>query len=95
MYQKFIINQAGVLKFGNVYQHRDLLEWAKSALMEEACGRWMKSVEPFFFMDVRLLLVLLVLNMCGVSNGWALVALRVLSSSCPIGHPRRGCNLYM
>lgn len=25
MYQKFIINQHGILKFGNVYQHRDLL----------------------------------------------------------------------
>lgn len=29
MYQKFIINQVGVLKFGNVYQHRDLLEWGE------------------------------------------------------------------
>lgn len=27
MYQKFIINQHGVLKFGRVYQHRDLLNW--------------------------------------------------------------------
>ena len=27
MYQKFIINQDGVLKFGRVYQHRDLLCW--------------------------------------------------------------------
>jgi len=27
MYQKFIITQDGVLKFGNVYQHSDLLEW--------------------------------------------------------------------
>lgn len=30
MYQKFIINQDGVLKFGHVYLHRDLLghgEW--------------------------------------------------------------------
>lgn len=27
MYQKFIINQDGVLKFGRVYQHRDLLNW--------------------------------------------------------------------
>ena len=26
MYQKFIINQDGVLKFGNVYLHRDLLD---------------------------------------------------------------------
>ena len=27
MYQKFIINQDGVLKFGRVYMHRDLLAW--------------------------------------------------------------------
>jgi hypothetical protein len=27
MYQKFIINQDGVLRFGTVYQHRELLEW--------------------------------------------------------------------
>ena len=27
MYQKFIINQDGVLKFRRVYQHRDLLAW--------------------------------------------------------------------
>lgn len=26
MYQKFIINQDGVLKFGNVYLHKDLLK---------------------------------------------------------------------
>lgn len=30
MYQKFIINQDGVLKFGNVYQHRNLLDWDES-----------------------------------------------------------------
>ena len=29
MYQKFIINQYGVLKFGKVYQHRDLLKWGE------------------------------------------------------------------
>ena len=29
MYQKFIINQYGVLKFGRVYQHRDLLGWGE------------------------------------------------------------------
>jgi hypothetical protein len=29
MYQKFIINQNGVLKFGLVYQHRDLLDWGE------------------------------------------------------------------
>lgn len=27
MYQKFIITQDGVLRFGHVYQHRDLLAW--------------------------------------------------------------------
>lgn len=27
MYQKFIITQEGVLRFGNVYQHRELLHW--------------------------------------------------------------------
>lgn len=31
MYQKFIINQDGVLKFGHVYLHRDLLEWDETA----------------------------------------------------------------
>ena len=27
MYQKFIITDEGVLKFGNVYNHRNLLGW--------------------------------------------------------------------
>ena len=27
MYQKFIITNEGVLRFGNVYQHCDLLKW--------------------------------------------------------------------
>lgn len=27
MYQKFIITDDGVLKFGNVYHHRNLLRW--------------------------------------------------------------------
>ena len=27
MYQKFIITHEGVLRFGNVYQHRELLRW--------------------------------------------------------------------
>ena len=27
MYQKFIITQEGVLRFGNVYQHSELLRW--------------------------------------------------------------------
>ena len=30
MYQKFIINQDGVLKFGHVYLHRDLLAYDDS-----------------------------------------------------------------
>lgn len=29
MYQKFIITGDGVLRFGKVYQHRDLLEWGE------------------------------------------------------------------
>ena len=41
MYQKFIITQEGVLKFGHVYQHRDLLGW------NEECpyggGLWKKD----------------------------------------------------
>lgn len=32
MYQKFIINQEGVLKFGRVYMHRDLLAWNEDCL---------------------------------------------------------------
>lgn len=32
MYQKFIITQEGVLKFGNVYQHRELLDWHEECL---------------------------------------------------------------
>ena len=39
MYQKFIINQDGVLKFGNVYQHRDLLKWNEDCLY--GGGLWM------------------------------------------------------
>lgn len=27
MYQKFIITSDGILRFGRVYQHRDLLRW--------------------------------------------------------------------
>ena len=29
MYQKFIITGEGVLRFGNVYQHRELLRWGE------------------------------------------------------------------
>lgn len=32
MYQKFIINQEGVLKFGHVYLHRDLLKVGEQCL---------------------------------------------------------------
>ena len=32
MYHKFIINQDGVLKFGNVFLHRDLLNFNEEAL---------------------------------------------------------------
>ena len=30
MYQKFIITQDGVLRFGNVYQHCELLKWGET-----------------------------------------------------------------
>ena len=32
MYQKFIINQDGVLKFGHVYLHRDLLKHGEKCI---------------------------------------------------------------
>lgn len=32
MYQKFIINHDGVLKFGRVYRHKDLLEYDEDCL---------------------------------------------------------------
>ena len=32
MYQKFIINQDGVLRFGHVYMHRDMLAWNEECL---------------------------------------------------------------
>ena len=38
MYQKFIINQDGVLRFGNVYQHRELLRWDESC--PDGGGLW-------------------------------------------------------
>lgn len=31
MYQKFVITAEGVLKFGKVYHHRNLLEWGEEA----------------------------------------------------------------
>lgn len=43
MYQKFIINQYGVLKFGRVYQHRDLLEWGEEC--PYGGGLWKKDDE--------------------------------------------------
>lgn len=41
MYQKFIINQDGVLKFGHVYQHRDLLHWGEDC--PYGGGLWKKD----------------------------------------------------
>lgn len=43
MYQKFIINQYGVLKFGRVYQHRDLLGWGEEC--PYGGGLWKKDDE--------------------------------------------------
>lgn len=41
MYQKFIITQEGVLKFGHVYQHRDLLGWNEEC--PNGGGLWKKD----------------------------------------------------
>ena len=43
MYQKFIINQDGVLKFGNVYLHRDLLDKGERCPFG-GCGRLTTAV---------------------------------------------------
>ena len=43
MYQKFIINQDGVLKFGHVYQHRDLLHWGEDC--PYGGGLWKKDIQ--------------------------------------------------
>lgn len=41
MYQKFIITQDGVLKFGKVYQHIDLLDWGEEC--PYGGGLWKKD----------------------------------------------------
>ena len=41
MYQKFIITQDGVLKFGRAYQHRDLLGWGEEC--PYGGGLWKKD----------------------------------------------------
>lgn len=41
MYQKFIITQDGVLKFGKVYQHVDLLDWGEEC--PYGGGLWKKD----------------------------------------------------
>lgn len=41
MYQKFIITQDGVLKFGKVYQHVDLLDWGEKC--PYGGGLWKKD----------------------------------------------------
>ena len=38
MYQKFIITQEGLLRFGKVYQHRELLHWDEECLY--GSGLW-------------------------------------------------------
>lgn len=42
MYQKFIITQDGVLRFGTVYLHRDLLQFDEQC---EGGGFWKKDEE--------------------------------------------------
>ena len=41
MYQTFIITQDGVLKFGKVYQHVDLLDWGEEC--PYGGGLWKKD----------------------------------------------------
>ena len=41
MYKKFVITQNGVLKFGNVYQHIDLLDWGEEC--PHGGGLWKKD----------------------------------------------------
>ena len=41
MYKKFVITQNGVLKFGNVYQHIDLLDWGEEC--PYGGGLWKKD----------------------------------------------------
>lgn len=41
MYQKFIITRDGVLRFGYVYQHRDLLDWGEES--PYGGGLWQKD----------------------------------------------------
>lgn len=43
MYQKFIITQNGVLKFGHVYQHCELLDWGEEC--PHGGGLWKKDEE--------------------------------------------------
>ena len=60
MYQKFIITQDGVLKFGKVYQHVDLLDWGEEC--PYGGGLWKKDEgrRAICFMVAHLLLVLLI-----------------------------------
>ena len=41
MYQKFVITHDGILKFGKVYQHRDLLDWGEECPF--GGGLWKKD----------------------------------------------------
>ena len=51
MFQKFIINRDGVLKFGHVYLHRDMLARVSNAPTAEVYGKLMKAGEPSFSME--------------------------------------------
>ena len=46
MFQKFIINRDGVLKFDHVYLHRDMLALVSNALMVVDYGKSKKVGEP-------------------------------------------------
>ena len=85
MYQKFIITQDGVLKFGNVYQHSDLLDWGEECPYGGGLWKRDEGREPSCFMAVRLLSVRPISTMWEESIGEASVVLPPRSSTSPDG----------
>lgn len=51
MFQKFIINRDGVLKFGHVYLHRDMLAPGEQCTYGGGLWKLMKAGEPSFSME--------------------------------------------
>lgn len=73
MYQKFIINQNGVLKFGHVYLHRELLDVDELCPYGVAYGLSMSRAIVYCFMVALLTLVspilMLLSALIGVGSG--------------------------